>query len=91
MIKNAWGTQVNVYETVNVTLEDFRNKLNRKEYEVIAVEMNDLFVNNFELPNYELNRDSKYFIFNTEFGMDSTGGYSNGLSSETVDTLYVIV
>jgi len=82
---------LNKYETVYITLDDFKNKVEEKKYEIIAVKMNSLFVNNFELPSYNIFKDSKYFIFNTEFGMESTGGYSDNLKCEhSIKTLYVI-
>ena len=82
----------NRYETIYISLEGFKKIVSDRKYEIIAVEMNDLFINNFDLSNFVILDHPKYFIFNTEFGIEATGGFSDDLRrEELVDKLYIIV
>lgn len=86
--------EYNRWKTVYITEDDFKKKLDEKEYDIIAVALNDIFIDNF-LPK-KFNKgyyliDNKYFIFNTEGEMEQTGGFTDSLLKEhLVDTLYII-
>ena len=74
------------YESADVThiecsTEEFVKMLNAKKYEIIALERNQYSEQYFKL-------DSKYLIFNSEFGIDN-GNYADSLINENLVEIIV--
>ena len=80
-------------ETIYLTLEDFQKLLNDGVDDIIAVKINDLFLNNFDMSSFHptLIRCSNYYIFNRKNGFNLIGGFSEQLKDEPlVEKIYVI-
>lgn len=76
------------YEFIEVThikcsTQEFTEMLNAREYEIVAVERNEFSEKYFKL-------DSRYLIFNVQFGIESAT-YADSLVKENVRTIIKIV
>lgn len=80
-------------ETIYLTLEDFQELLNDGVGDIIAVKINDLFLNNFDMSSFHPTniRFGNYYIFNKKNGFNLIGHFSEQLKGEPlVEKIYVI-